>query len=229
MSWLMLLAVIPVAMLLFVYIGYRHHVANWNSFVINVLDGWVRIFCRYYHRFVYQPIPVSEQGATLLACNHLSGLDPFLVVAACHHPIRFMMAREEYERFGLQWLFRLAGCIPVERSGRVETAFRATLKALQQGEVVALFPEGAINRSDQPLRKLKPGIIRLAHMARVPITVLRVDGMRRQGETVLPIFLPSHSCLRVITELDCVNKTEKTALQQLAQAMSAKGLSANDR
>lgn len=155
-----------------------------------MVDGWIRLYCRYFHRFIYQAIPISDNSPTLLACNHLTGLDPFLVVAACRHPIRFMIAKEEYQRFGLQWLFRAAGCIPVERSGRVETAFNTSLKALHDGEVVLLFPEGGINHSKQPLQKLKAGIIKLAKLAELPIIPLRLEGMRGQGHT-----LPAFFCL----------------------------------
>ena len=206
----------------FIIIGYKHHVADWGNFIINVIDGWIRIYCRYHHHFIYQPIPVSDKGPTLLACNHLSGLDPFLVVAACQHPIRFMMAKEQYERFGLQWIFRAAGCIPVMRSGRVEAAFRATLTALNNGEVVVLFPEGGMNRTGRPLRKLKPGIIKLAKMANTPITALRVEGMRGQGHTLQAFLLPSQSRLYVLPELECGNKTDEECLTELALFLSLK-------
>lgn len=199
----------------FIFIGYKYHVADWNHFMINVIDGWIRIYCRYFHGYIYQPIPVSDNGPTLLACNHLSGLDPFLVVAACRHPIRFMIAKEEYERFGLQWLFRAAGCIPVERSGRVEVAFNKTLDALHAGEAVLLFPEGGINRTDKPLRQLKAGIIKLAKLANVTITPLRVSGMRGQKHTMPSFILPSQSRLLVKTELECGNKTDKECLSEL--------------
>ena len=217
-----LVVIVCVTFIGFIFIGYKNHVAEWDHFIINVIDGWIRIYCRYYHRFIYQPIPVSDSGPTLLACNHLSGLDPFLIVAACQHPIRFMIAKEEYERFGLQWVFRAAGCIPVERSGRVEAAFRATLTALHNGEVVVLFPEGGINRTGRPLRKLKAGIIKLAKLAKVPITALRVEGMRGQGHTVTALLLPSQSRLYVMPELDCVNKTDEDGLIQLALFLSLK-------
>ena len=217
-----LVVIVCVVFIGFIFIGYKNHVAEWDHFIINVIDGWIRIYCRYYHRFIYQPIPVSDSGPTLLACNHLSGLDPFLIVAACQHPIRFMIAKEEYERFGLQWVFRAAGCIPVERSGRVEAAFRATLTALHNGEVVVLFPEGGINRTGRPLRKLKAGIIKLAKLAKVPITALRVEGMRGQGHTVTALLLPSQSRLFVMPELDCVNKTDEDGLIQLALFLSLK-------
>ena len=212
--------IITILFIGFILIGHKNHVADWDNFIINIIDGWIRIYCRYYHHFIYQPIPVSDNGPTLLACNHLSGLDPFLVVAACRHPIRFMIAKEEYERFGLQWLFRAAGCIPVERSGRVEIAFRTTLGALHNGEVVALFPEGGINRTGRPLRKLKAGIIKLAKMADVPITALRVEGMRGQGHTGTALLLPGQSRLYVLPELDCGNKTDEDGLIQLALFLS---------
>ncbi len=217
-----LVVTVGVLFVAFIVTGYKFNVADWDHFIINVVDGWIRIYCRYYHDFIYQPIPVSESGPTLLACNHLSGLDPLLVVAACRHPIRFMIAQEEYERFGLQWLFRAAGCIPVSRSGRVEIAFRTTLTALHNGEVVLLFPEGGINNTDQPLRKLKPGIIKLAKIANVPITVLRVDGMRGQGSTVPAILLPGRARLTVLADLECVNKTDDEGITQLTQFLSIK-------
>ncbi|MDH5369330.1 MAG: 1-acyl-sn-glycerol-3-phosphate acyltransferase [Gammaproteobacteria bacterium] len=210
------------AIVLFIFIGLKNNVADWEHFIVNVVDGWIRIYCRYYHHFIYQPIPVSNNNPALLACNHLSGLDPFLIVAACRRPIRFMIAKEEYERFGLRWLFRLAGCIPVERSGRVETAFRAALTSLHNGEVVALFPEGGINRTGRPLRKLKAGIIKLAKKSNVPITALRVEGMRSQGHTVWPLFLPSQCRLYVLPELDCVNKTDEQGLIQLGIFLAMK-------
>ena len=216
------LIVTVIFIVIFVFIGYKNNVVDWDHFALNVIDGWIRIYCRYFHHFIYQPIPVSENGPTLLASNHLSGLDPFLVVAACRHPIRFMIAKEEYERFGLQWLFRAAGCIPVERSGRVEVAFNNTLKALHNGEVVLLFPEGGINHTSQPLRKLKAGIIKLAKLANVPITGLRVDGMHGQGHTLPALILPSYSQLIVLPELDCVNMSDKEALTQLTSLLSKK-------
>ena len=218
----LLFVVIIIFIIIFVYIGHKNHVADWGGFTINVVDGWIRVYCRYFHHFIYHPIPVSDNGPTLLACNHISGLDPFLVVAACRHPIRFMIAKEEYERFGLTWLFRAAGCIPVERSGRVEKAFKTILLALRRNEVVLLFPEGGINHTSEPLRKLKVGIIKLAKLAEVPITALRVKGMRGQGHTMPAFVLPSYSYLSVLPELNCENKTDEQALAQLALLLSDK-------
>lgn len=101
-------------------------------------------------------------------------------------------------------------------------AFRSSLTALHDAEVVALFPEGGINRTGRPLRKLKAGIIKLAKMANVPITALRVEGMRGQGHTVTAVLLPSQSRLYVLPELDCVNKVDEDGLIQLALFLTLK-------
>lgn len=199
-----------------VLIGLQQHVADWGNPLLNIVDGLIRVYCRYVHQFRYQTIAVADAQPALLAANHISGLDPLLLIAACRRPIRFMIAREQYERFGLQWLFKAAGCIPVERQGRVEKAFRASLNALQRNEVVALFPEGAIHRKAQPPEKLKPGIARLACLANIPITPIQVDGVRGEGYTLLAIIMPSRCRLYVYPPIKCDKDNQSGCLEQLA-------------
>jgi len=72
--------------------------------------------------------------------NHVSGLDPLLLIAATRRPLRFVIAREEYERWGLRWLLHAVGCIPIARGRNPRSALSAARAALEAGEVVALFP-----------------------------------------------------------------------------------------
>ena len=202
-----------------VYFGFRENVADWGNPLTNLIDGWLRIYIRYFHGFIYQPLPVSDKGPALIAGNHISGIDPFLILAACRRPIRFMIAREEYERFGFTWLFKLAGCIPVERTGRVEKAFRATLKALNDGELVGLFPQGGIHRPDQPRLRLKSGVIKLAKLSNVPITPVVVDGMKAKGHTLTPFLIPSECRLYVAPVLDCMDDPDKDCLSKLHELL----------
>lgn len=202
-----------------IYFGIKENVADWGNPLTNLIDGWMRIYIRHFHDFVYQPLPVSEKGPGLIAGNHISGLDPFLILAATRRPIRFMIAREEYDRFGFTWLFKLAGCIPVERTGRVEKAFRATLKALHDGELVGLFPQGGIHRPEEPRVRLKSGIIKLAKLAEVPITPVIVDGMKGKGHTLTPFFIPSDCRLFVSPILDCMDNADKDCLAKLKELL----------
>src|SRR5690606_17846252 len=98
------------------------------------LDGLNRIFCRRFHRLTGR-IDLPERGPVLVASNHVSGLDPLLMIAASRRPLRFIIAREEYERWWFTWLFRAIGCIPIDRSRNPHVAFYAARRALAAGEV----------------------------------------------------------------------------------------------
>jgi 1-acyl-sn-glycerol-3-phosphate acyltransferase len=196
--------------------------AEWGGPWLNRFDGLNRLFCRYYHHLVAEPLPLPPSGPAIVVANHISGLDPILMLAASPRPLRFIIASEQYHRFGLQWLFRAVGTIPVDRSRRPERAFRAALKALQQGEVVALFPHGTIQRDSDPQRPLKPGAIRLAQMANCPIVPLRIDGVRAEGQIMLPVFLPARATIRARPAISChAHHTTDECLMNLAQALAA--------
>ena len=90
--------------------------ADWGSRWLNRLDGLNRILCRRVHRLKHEPLKLPVSGGVLVASNHVSGLDPLLLIAASPRPLRFLIAREQYQRWWLRWLFRAVGCIPVERT-----------------------------------------------------------------------------------------------------------------
>jgi 1-acyl-sn-glycerol-3-phosphate acyltransferase len=133
--------------------------------------------------------------------NHVSGLDPLLLVAACQRPLRFIIAREQYERFGLRWLLRAIGCIPVDRAASPHRALAAARRALQHGEVVALFPQGRIHLDTEGPVRLKPGILHLAKLSGAPVYPLRIDGVRGVGRTLRAVFLRSRARLTVFPHL----------------------------
>jgi len=189
---------------------------DWGNTLNNHIVGLIVLFCRYVHRFRYQPIPLPEQGGALLACNHISGLDPFLLIAASPRPLRFMIAREEYERFGLQWLFRRGHCIPVDRERQPERALREAFRALDAGEVVVVFPQGGIHLESHGYRKLKGGVIRLAHRSACPVYPVRVGDVRGAGHTIRALFFPSQAKMRVAPVLHCEGEDYHTCLATLA-------------
>lgn len=199
------------------------NVADWGGRWRNRLDGLNRLFCARYHHFRDDLISLPEEGPALLASNHVSGLDPLLLIAASRRPLRFMMAREEYERFGLTWLFRMAGCIPVDRGGRPELAFREALRALHNGEVVALFPHGKIHLDRDPPRKLKAGVVKLAELSGAPICPVRLEGIRGEGLAVRAVFMRSRPRLRSFAPMDCTGLPPDQCLEALAALLEGRG------
>ena len=201
-------------------LGYRANVADWGGPGRNILDGLVRLFCFKFHRLVHEPVLLPKEGPALFVSNHISGLDPFLMVTASPRPIRFLIANEEYHRFGARWLFRLSGCIPIERNGRNEAALRAVINALRAGEVVALFPEGGIHLSNEPPKQLKRGVAKLAEMTQAPICPVSIRGVKGEGLTVSAIFKRSYAKLYTYPPLNCGQKTEEACLAELQEILN---------
>ena len=197
------------------YLGGRAAEIEWQHAWMNRLDGLNRLFCRRYHRLHADHIELPEQGPAIVVANHISGLDPLLMFAASRRKLRFLIATEQYYRFGLQWLFRAVGCIPVDRSGRPERAFREALAALREGEVIALFPHGKIHLDSEPPRHLKGGAVRLAQLAECPIYPVRIEGVRAQGRIFRPVFLRARAHLYNRPVLTCHGIKPRDCLQRL--------------
>jgi 1-acyl-sn-glycerol-3-phosphate acyltransferase len=112
-------------------------------------------------------IPVS--GPAVLACNHVSFVDAVLLMAASPRPICFMMDHRIFRIPVLGWLFRLAKAIPIapqkEDPAVYEAAFQRAAQVLRDGDLLAIFPEGAITRDGQ-LQPFKGGIVKILEQAR---------------------------------------------------------------
>lgn len=171
------------------------HRADWGGFGINLLDGLNRIFCRRFHRLVADPISLPTTGGAIVAANHVSGLDPMLLIAAATRPVRFLIAEEEYHRWWLRWLFRWMGCIPVDRSGGGRRAFYAVRRALERGQVIGIFPEGGIRMQDAAPAPIKRGSVMLAAAANVPLVPVHIAGVTGAGRTISAVFLRSNARL----------------------------------
>ncbi len=198
----------------------RANEVDWGHRWVNVIDGGLRLFCRYYHGLRGDTLSLPPSGPAIVVANHISGLDPLLLIAASRRPLRFMIAREEYERFGLQWLFRAVGCIPVDRSNRPDLALREALKALEDGEVVALFPHGRIIRKRRHGRPLKAGAVRLAARSGAAIYPAYLDGVLGRGLTLLSLPLPSRARLTSFASFHCQEERREQCLEYLAQLLN---------
>ncbi len=196
----------------------RANGAEWGNRWLNRLDGLNRLFCRRYHRLQATALPLPKHGPALVAANHLSGLDALLLIAASPRPLRFVIATEQYRRFGLTWLFRAVGCIPVDRKGRPERAFRAARRALEAGEVVALFPQGGIHL-DASFRPLKPGVARLSHLANCPVYPVRIEGVRGQGFVIRSLLLRSRVRLTPFAPVTCQTLSRRECLEAIRKCI----------
>ena len=111
---------------------------------------------------------IPTQGAAVLVCNHVSFVDAILLMAASPRPIRFLMDHRIFQVPVLGWLFKLAKAIPIapraEDPAAYEAAFDAAAQVLQEGDLLAIFPEGRITK-DGNLQEFKGGIMKILERA----------------------------------------------------------------
>jgi len=123
---------------------------------------------------------IPEDGPAVLVCNHVSFVDALVVMAACHRPVRFVMDHRIFAIPVLNFIFRETRAIPIasgkEDATMKEAAFAEVAKALAAGEVVAIFPEGAIS-GDGELGPFRPGIARILTETPVPVVPLALRGL----------------------------------------------------
>lgn len=207
-------------------VGKLYNRVNWGSDFLNKIDGVFRYYCLNFHNLQFDGVnedaehfQLPKSGGAIVISNHLSGIDPFFLIAACDRPIRFMIAKEEYERWYLKWLFQGAGCIPVDRSGRADIAFRQAKRSLDSGEVIALFPHGKIHLDHEQPYKVKAGIKKLAEFSQASTFIARLSGVRGQGKLFTPLFLRSNSVITQFSNLDHLFFSEQDALLRLGELL----------
>ncbi|HJV96973.1 MAG TPA: MFS transporter [Albitalea sp.] len=123
---------------------------------------------------------IPTQGAAILVCNHVSFVDAVLLMAASPRPIRFIMDHRIFQVPVLGWLFKLAKAIPIapQREDPVvyERAFAQARQVLAEGDLLCIFPEGAITR-DGELAEFKGGIMKVLETNPVPVVPLALQNL----------------------------------------------------
>jgi len=111
-------------------------------------------------------------GGYLIACSHVSHLDPFCVSVLLPRKIGWMARIEFYRRRWAAWMLGVAYAFPVNRQGVPVRAIKTALARLGRGEVVGMFPEGEIKgRADSVLfgGPIKRGVCLLAQRSGCPV------------------------------------------------------------
>ncbi|WP_231475346.1 lysophospholipid acyltransferase family protein [Persephonella sp. KM09-Lau-8] len=85
---------------------------------------------------------VPREGGCILAANHRSNLDPFVLNTISPRPIFFMAKHELFKIPILSWIIRKAGAIPVKRTTRDIGALKKAIELVNNGYCIGIFPEG---------------------------------------------------------------------------------------
>ncbi len=123
---------------------------------------------------------IPQDGPFIIVANHSSLLDPVILGVSIKPKIIFVAAAYLFEIRWLGYLLRKANSIPVQRENDIK-AIKQSLKILQQGGVLGIFPEGGIDRQKNNL-PVRAGAAYLATKVGVPIVPIKIKG----ADKVLP-------------------------------------------
>jgi 1-acyl-sn-glycerol-3-phosphate acyltransferase len=158
---------------------------------------------------------IPREGAVILAGNHKSFLDPFIVGVCLRRPIYFVAKRELFDNRLTGWFLNCLGAFPIRRGESDEEAVATAMAVLARGDAVVIFPEGTRIRRDG-LGNPKRGVGRLALESGAPVVPVAVHGTERarNGWRIKPVKVRVR-CGRALT----FPRVEK-ASPQLAAAVT---------
>jgi 1-acyl-sn-glycerol-3-phosphate acyltransferase len=130
---------------------------------------------------------LPKRGPLLLASNHRSFLDPFVIGTLVRRPVYYFAKRELFEKRWQAWILNSLGAFPVDRGAGDRAAMDTARAILERGDCVVVFPEGTRIRKDS-LGVPRRGIGRLALESGAPVVPIAVIGSEhvRRGWRIRP-------------------------------------------
>jgi len=142
--------------------------------------SWVMVRALYRLRLHGIEDNVPDEGPALIVCNHVSYMDALILSATIPRPVRFVMYYRIFNIPVMRWIFRTARAIPIagarEDPALMRAAFEAVDRALAEGELVCIFPEGALTR-DGTIGAFKSGVEKILARRPVPVVPMALKGM----------------------------------------------------
>jgi len=169
---------------------------------------------------------VPRSDSAIIAVNHCSYLDFFIISAAIRRRLYFLAAQELHRVSFLRWFMRYNERIYLDRERPGVRSFREVVKTLQRKKLAVLFPEGT-RSEDGKIHRGKLGFVKLAIVAKVPIIPVGISGTFNVLPRNVPFPRFSRSCEVHIGEPILLNeyferKISKNALQEIADDIMGK-------
>ena len=155
------------------------------------------------------------KGPAIVAANHLTNYDVWLLQFALPRPLFCMGKAELFKNPVMDWAFRQLGAFPVKRGERDDWAIRHAGRVLEHGQVLGMFPEGTRSHG-KGLRSAKTGVARLAKASGCPIVPVAIHGPQYMFR-----HLPRRTTIRITFAEALVSEPGETLLNLTDRMMFA--------
>lgn len=179
---------------------------------------------------------IPEVGPLIVACNHVSYLDPPLVGSSIRRECRYMARASLFRNRLFGGFISRIGAYPMDRERPTREMVRRTLRFLEQGYIVVMFPEGTRSMDGQ-LGPGEPGIALFVRQSGAPVLPAAVIGPERMWPRTAK--LPRPAPLTVVfgspifftpdTPRADIVRTVMRAIAQLLRENGVPAIAAEDR
>jgi glycerol-3-phosphate dehydrogenase (NAD(P)+) len=121
---------------------------------------------------------IPRKGPVILAANHRSFLDPFIIGCCVRRPVYFVAKKELFDKRWQGWILNRLGAFPIRRGEADEESMATARAVLERGGALVIFPEGTRHRHG-PLARPKRGVGRLALETGAPVVPIAILGSER--------------------------------------------------
>lgn len=165
---------------------------------------------------------IAKSGGGLVLVNHQSFLDPMLVGVPLQRPVSYLARDTLFPVPLIGWILRKTYVMPINRDAASTASIRESLKRMEQGFLVGVFPEGTRCEAGE-VGEFKPGFVTLIRRGNVPVYPVGIagaheamprKGLRLRPRTVRIVFgepLPRETLLKLC------EKGQEEALVQFAR------------
>ncbi|WP_187369023.1 1-acylglycerol-3-phosphate O-acyltransferase [Baekduia soli] len=171
----------------------NRHLARARTKGVNPITYWIvrglmqPFFLVYFRMSRIGREHVPDEGPVILAANHRSFLDPFVIATMSRRPLYYVAKKELFRRPLTAWLLNSLGAFPIDRGNADEDAMATARDILARGDAVLIFPEGTRTRPGT-LGSPRRGVGRLALETGAPVVPVAVIGTEaiRRGWRIRP-------------------------------------------
>ncbi|MEL7088606.1 MAG: lysophospholipid acyltransferase family protein, partial [Planctomycetota bacterium] len=161
----------------------------------NAFRHGLRFFCLVWHRLEWTGRHhIPRHGPVILASNHTTALDPFLLQSACPRQIRWLMLTS-FRFKAVEFFWKIIDPIFIdfdEAGNRVNASkqVRQIVGSLKAGDCLGIFPEGGLQYDRRKLKAFEDGVAVTARLGKAQIVPCWIEGTERSKNLAVHLLKP---------------------------------------